>query len=87
MLSMYTIFADPDRADADARWTDDYFSEMAPASTGVYVTFLDLEGDARVRDAYPDATYRRPAEIKARGDPANVLHRNQNIRPSRQTTR
>ncbi|MDQ3691544.1 MAG: BBE domain-containing protein [Chloroflexota bacterium] len=27
-------------------------------------------------------TYRRLAEVKARWDPANVLHRNQNIRPS-----
>jgi len=42
----------------------------------------DLDPFRRVRHAYPDATYRRLAEIKARWDPANVLHRNQNIRPS-----
>lgn len=82
MLSMYTMLIDPDRADADAAWTDAYFTDMAPASTGVYVNFLDLEGEARVRHAYPDATYRRLADVKARWDPANVLHRNQNIRPS-----
>lgn len=57
-------------------------ARRAPAATGVYVNFLDVEGEARVRQAYPEATYRRLAETKARWDPANVLHRNQNIRPS-----
>ena len=53
-----------------------------PLATGSYVNFLDLEGEARIRDAYPDGTYRRLAEIKRRWDPSNVLSRNQNIWPA-----
>lgn len=81
MFSVYTIFADSDRIEQDKRWTEAYFAGMAPAATGVYVNFLDTEGDARVRQAYPEATYRRLAEVKALWERANLLNRNHNIRP------
>ena len=68
--------------DADVRFTDAYFAEIAPIASGVYVNFLDREGEARVREAYPEATYRRLAEVKASWDPENVLSRNQNIAPA-----
>ena len=82
MFTIYTILVDPDRADEHIGWTDAYFAALMPLATGSYVNFLDLEGDARVRDAYPEATYRRLAELKRRWDPENVLRRNQNIRPA-----
>ena len=49
---------------------------------GVYVGFLGDEGDARVREAYPGATWDRLAAIKARYDPDNLFRLNQNIPPS-----
>jgi hypothetical protein len=82
MFTAYTILVDPDRADAHIAWTDDYFATVRPLATGAYVNFLDLEGDARVRDAYPPETFRRLAEAKRRWDPSNVLRRNQNISPA-----
>ena len=82
MFSLYTILVDPERAAEHVSWTDAYFATMTPASTGAYVNFLDVEGEARVRDAYPEATYLRLAEVKRRWDPENVLRRNQNIRPA-----
>jgi len=36
----------------------------------------------RTREAYPSDAYERLAAIKRRYDPANVLHRNQDIRPA-----
>ena len=46
-----------------------------------YVNFLDDEGDARVRAAYPGATWERLVEVKRRYDPTNLFHLNQNIPP------
>lgn len=48
---------------------------------GAYVNHLAEEGGDRVRAAYGEQTYRRLALLKARFDPGNLLHRNQNIRP------
>ena len=36
----------------------------------------------RIREAYPEATYRRLAEVKCRYDPTNLFRLNQNIRPA-----
>jgi FAD/FMN-containing dehydrogenase len=47
------------------------------------VNFVNDEGDARIHDAYPDATYARLAAIKRRYDPDNVFRRNQNVEPTR----
>jgi FAD/FMN-containing dehydrogenase len=82
MVTLYTVFMDPEKTVSDIGWTHAYFEELAPFASGVYVNFVDLEGEARVRDAYPPATYARLAELKARWDPENVLRRNQNVRPS-----
>ena len=49
---------------------------------GAYVSFLGVEGDARVHEAYPGATYDRLAAIKARYDPENLFRSTHNIAPS-----
>jgi len=48
---------------------------------GVYVNFVGNEGEARLHDAYPKATWERLAAIKAKYDPTNLFHRNHNIAP------
>jgi FAD/FMN-containing dehydrogenase len=82
MFSLYTIFTDESAVEADVRFTDAYFAEIKPIASGAYVNFLDREGEGRLREAYPEPTYRRLADIKAAWDPSNVLHRNQNIVPA-----
>jgi FAD/FMN-containing dehydrogenase len=37
----------------------------------------------RIHEAYPGPTWERLAAIKARYDPTNLFHHNQNIPPSR----
>jgi len=48
----------------------------------VYVNFLGDEGVARIREAYPGATWDRLAAIKGRYDPTNLFRLNQNIPPA-----
>jgi FAD/FMN-containing dehydrogenase len=61
----------------------DTFDALRPIAAGVYSNFLGDEGEARVHEAYPDATYARLAEVKRQYDPENVFRFNQNIRPAR----
>jgi FAD/FMN-containing dehydrogenase len=63
-------------------WSDAFHAELAPKANGVYSNFLADEGEARVREAYPEATYARLADVKRRYDPANLFRLNQNIRPA-----
>jgi FAD/FMN-containing dehydrogenase len=80
------VFAgvDPDRANADAirAWTIDYFEALHQYSMGgSYVNFMMEEGQERVQATY-GPSYARLASIKAKYDPANVFHVNQNIKPA-----
>jgi FAD/FMN-containing dehydrogenase len=63
-------------------WTEAYHAELSGNATGVYSNFLADEGDARLHQAYPGATYERLVAVKRRVDPGNVFRGNHNIRPS-----
>lgn len=62
--------------------TEAYHAQLSGGATGVYANFLGDEGEARLRQAYPGATYERLVQVKRRHDPENVFHANQNIRPA-----
>jgi FAD/FMN-containing dehydrogenase len=62
-------------------WADAYLADLADGATGVYSNFLADEGDARLHQAYPGATYERLVQVKRRVDPENVFRANHNIRP------
>jgi len=49
---------------------------------GAYVNFLSGDGTARIREAYPGATWERLRAIKAHYDPTNLFHLNHNIPPA-----
>lgn len=51
----------------------------APGGHGYLHRLFGEAGRARVRQAYPGSAWERLAAIKGRYDPANLLHRNQNI--------
>jgi len=63
-------------------WARAYWRAMEPfASSGVYVNFLDDEGEGRVRAAY-GVNYERLVALKNRYDPNNFFALNQNIKPA-----
>jgi FAD/FMN-containing dehydrogenase len=72
---------DEDKARREA-WVAEFSAAIHQGDAGAYVNFVGDEGEARVRAAYPGATWDRLAEIKRRYDPGNVFHRNQNIPPA-----
>ena len=49
--------------------------------SGVYVNFLEEEGDGRIAGGLPTGHVRAPAEVKAHYDPNNLFRFNQNIPP------
>jgi FAD/FMN-containing dehydrogenase len=65
-------------------WTEALWKDLASKMDGAYANFLGQQelGEARVREAYPPATYARLAEIKRRYDPENVFRQNINIPPA-----
>ena len=70
-----------DKAQKQA-WVEELLRATRQSDEGAYVNFLGDEGEARIRAAYPGATYRRLAEIKLRYDPDNLFRLNQNIPPA-----
>jgi FAD/FMN-containing dehydrogenase len=78
------VGVDPDPANAGAvrDWTIGYWDALHPYSLGgAYTNFMMDEGSDRVRASY-GSNYERLARIKARYDPANLFHVNQNIQPA-----
>src|SRR5262249_42243044 len=78
------VGVDPDPANAGLirQWTVDYWDAVHPyAMGGAYVNFMMEEGNERVRASY-GANYGRLSELKAKYDPDNVFHVNQNITPA-----
>ncbi|MEX0673466.1 MAG: BBE domain-containing protein, partial [Gaiellaceae bacterium] len=79
------VGVDPDPAKADELrdFAVTYFDALHPFSMGGgYVNMMMAdEGDERVRATYRD-NYARLAQIKAKYDPDNVFHVNQNIPPA-----
>lgn len=63
-------------------WADELLDGLRGRSIGAYVNYLEDEGEARVREAYPARTHRRLAAAKAVWDPDNVFRHNHNIRPA-----
>jgi hypothetical protein len=73
----------PDPADNEANigWVRDYYAALAPHSLrGGYANFASADDQDKVKDNI-GVTYGRLTEVKARYDPRNLFHLNQNIRP------
>jgi hypothetical protein len=77
------VGVDPDPANNErmTSWARDYWTALHPHSAGGgYVNMIMDEGETTVKAAYRD-NYARLAQIKAKYDPTNLFHMNQNIKP------
>jgi FAD/FMN-containing dehydrogenase len=82
MAVVVNFFDGPDDRQKREAWTADLAAELEQGVPGAYVNFLRDEGNDRIREAYPGATYDRLAAIKRRYDPENLFRLNQNIAPA-----
>lgn len=84
ILAVVVNFYDGTAEDRARRavWADGFAAALHQGDDGAYVNFLADEGQARVRAAYPGATWDRLVAIKQRYDPANLFRLNQNIPPN-----
>jgi FAD/FMN-containing dehydrogenase len=71
---------DQEGEDAAVSWVRGTADATDPFATGVYVNFLEDEGDERIRFAYGDK-FQRLVELKRTWDPDNLFCLNQNIKP------
>jgi FAD/FMN-containing dehydrogenase len=81
MVNVAAIFGSPDEAPVHEPWVTGLADALRQDDDGAYVNFLGDEGEARIRAAYPGATWDRLVEIKRRYDPTNLFRLNQNIPP------
>ncbi|HEU0025981.1 MAG TPA: FAD-binding oxidoreductase [Ktedonobacterales bacterium] len=77
------VGVDPDPANNERmiEWARDYWTALHPYSAGgAYLNMVMDEGEDQIKAAYRD-NYPRLAQIKAKYDPTNLFHVNQNIKP------
>ena len=81
-LLFVTQWTNPTDTDRCIEWTRRSFAAMRPyMAAGRYVNYLDSdEGGDPVAEAY-GPNYPRLRQLKAKYDPTNFFHMNQNIRP------
>jgi FAD/FMN-containing dehydrogenase len=76
------VDSDPDNAETLKDWAVRYWDAVHPyASGGSYLNMVTEEVPALVQKSYGE-NYERLAHVKAKYDPDNLFHVNQNIRPA-----
>ena len=82
MVNVAAMYMRPEEAEQHEAWVTRLADALRQSYEGAYVNFIGDEGEARVRAAYPGATWERLAAIKRRYDPGNLFRRNHNIPPA-----
>jgi len=79
---MAGVDPDPGNVEAISSWSKGYHEALHPYSSGgAYVNMMMEEGESRVEASYGE-NYQRLTKIKAKYDPSNLFHVNQNIPPA-----
>jgi hypothetical protein len=82
MVNLFSMYGTPEEAPPHETWIAKMAKELDQGDKGAYVNFINDEGEARVRAAYPGKTWDRLRQIKRRYDPTNLFRLNQNIPPA-----
>jgi FAD/FMN-containing dehydrogenase len=87
MVTVASVYEDLGETAHHQAWVGDLAGKLLEGQEdhGAYVNFLAEEGEAGVREAYPDPTWDRLRSIKRTYDPDNLFRLNQNIAPAEES--
>ncbi len=81
ILAAFMAMSGPDAMARNEEWVGKCLRAADQGVAGAYVNFVAEEGPGRVREAYPEQTWKRLQQVKRRYDPENVFRLNQNVTP------
>ena len=84
-LIITSEWLDPAESEKNIQWARDFWEAMHPfARESVYVNYLDVGEEDRIREAYgaDPEKYARLLALKNKYDPTNLFRVNQNIKPT-----
>ena len=82
LVNVAAFYDGPEDKPIRQAWVDGFRDALRGDNHAAYVNFIGDEGEARVHDAYPAATWERLARVKAQYDPENLFRLNQNVPPA-----
>jgi berberine-like enzyme len=82
LVNVAAFYEGPEDKPVRQAWVEGFRDALRGDNHASYVNFLGDEGEARVHDAYPAATWERLARVKAEYDPENLFRLNQNVAPA-----
>jgi FAD/FMN-containing dehydrogenase len=82
MVHAAAMYQEASEREVHEAWATGLAAELRNGEPAAYAGFVGDEGEARIREAYPEATWNRLAMIKAKYDPDNLFRLNQNIPPA-----
>jgi FAD/FMN-containing dehydrogenase len=81
LVNVGAVYQRPDEAPEHQAWVSRFTRTLQRGDRAAYVNFLGPQDSARVRDAYPCATWDRLSAVKEKYDPTNLFRMNHNIPP------
>jgi FAD/FMN-containing dehydrogenase len=81
LVNVGAVYQRPDEAPEHQAWVSRIARTLQRGDRAAYVNFLGPNDSARVRDAYPGATWDRLGAVKEKYDPTNLFRMNHNIPP------
>ena len=82
LMNIVSVWPPSEKPEGHISWTRGFWEAMRPFSAGgVYVNYLNVEGEERTRAAYSPRNWERLVALKREWDPENVFRANQNISP------
>ena len=83
MANLAALYEKPEDKPAHEAWVTEFERSIQQSDKGAYVNFINSIGEKQLRAAYPGSTLEKLRRVKAKYDPNNLFHLNQNILPKK----